>query len=68
MKSRVRELRRDPIMAHLLDALEAGVDLGHDGRLVFAIVARHFIDEAEFVKRLHSNLADEEARALWLQV
>ena len=29
-------------MAHLLDSLNDGKDIGHYGRLVFAMVARHF--------------------------
>ena len=38
----IEELRKDSMMAHLLDSLEAGKDIGHYGRLVFAMVARHF--------------------------
>jgi len=37
----VEELRKNDMMAHLLDALDAGNDIGHYGRLVFAMVARH---------------------------
>ena len=37
------ELRKDSMMAHLLDSLNAGKDIGHYGRLVFAMVARHFM-------------------------
>jgi hypothetical protein len=37
------ELRKDSMMAHLLDSLNAGRDIGHYGRLVFAMVARHFM-------------------------
>jgi hypothetical protein len=37
------ELRKDSMMAHLLDSLQAGQDIGHYGRLVFAMVARHFM-------------------------
>ena len=33
------------MMAHLLDALESGTDVGHYGRLVFAMVARHCLDD-----------------------
>src|SRR5437588_13120583 len=63
-------LRDSPMMAHLLDALEEGTDIGHYGRLVFAMVARHFLDEEEIV-RLLSNQPDhdeDEARALLRQV
>lgn len=41
------ELRKNGMMAHLLDALDTGQDIGHYGRLVFAMVARHFLDEQE---------------------
>ena len=41
------ELRKDSMMAHLLDSLEAGKDIGHYGRLVFAMVARHFMSHQE---------------------
>lgn len=30
-------------MTHLLDSLQEGKDIGHYGRLVFAMVARHFL-------------------------
>ena len=36
----VDDLQRSPMMSHLLDALERGEDLGHYGRLTFAMVAR----------------------------
>jgi hypothetical protein len=58
------------MMAHLLDALGSGQDIGHYGRLVFAMVGRHFLDEDELVKLLQSDakLSEDEARALCLQV
>lgn len=68
--TRSDDLRDSPIMAHLLDALEAGTDIGHYGRLVFAMVARHFLDEDEMV-RLLGNQPDhnaDEARVLLRQV
>jgi hypothetical protein len=58
------------MMAHLLDALEAGTDVGHYGRLTFAMIARHFLDEAELV-RLLANQPDhgeDDARRLVRQV
>ena len=64
------DLRDSPMMAHLLDALEDGTDIGHYGRLTFAMVARHFLGEDELV-RLLANQPDEDetsARALVLQV
>jgi hypothetical protein len=56
------------MMQHLLNALERGEDIGHYGRLVFAMVARHFIDESELRRFLENNLSKEEALALCKQV
>jgi DNA primase large subunit len=66
----VDELRKSPMMAHLLDALETGEDIGHYGRLVFAMVAHHFMDEAELVDYLQkdSDFSEAEARSLYRQV
>ena len=64
------ELRNSDVMAHLLDALDAEQDIGHYGRLVFAMVARHFGDEADLVDPLTRNpgFSEAEARALVAQV
>ena len=64
------DLRDSPMMAHLLDALEAGTDIGHYGRLTFAMVARHFLKEDELVRLLANQPGEDEtsARALLLQV
>ena len=69
-KNGVEELRKSDMMAHLLDALDAGKDIGHYGRLVFAMVARHFMSEDELVGYLQKDpdLSEEEARSLYLQV
>ncbi len=66
----VAELRNDPMMAHLLDSLEAGKDIGHYGRLVFTMVARHFLDEDEIVSWLarDPDFDEERARVLVKQV
>jgi hypothetical protein len=66
----VEALRRNEMMAHLLDALEQGRDIGHYGRLAFAMVARHFMDEEELVGWLQRDrdFSEEQARALYLQV
>jgi hypothetical protein len=63
-------LRRSPMMAHLLDALEDGTDIGHYGRLVFAMVARYFMDDDEIVALLaqQPEMDEEEARARLMQV
>jgi hypothetical protein len=67
---RSADLRDSPMMAHLLDALEDGKDVGHYGRLVFAMVARHFMDEDALVRRLADQPGQDEesARSLVLQV
>lgn len=59
-------LRRDVMMAHLLDALNDGTDIGHYGRFVFATIARHFLGEDELVSLLarDEDLDESEARRL----
>ena len=66
----VKDLRSSDMMSHLLDSLEHGKDIGHYGRLVFAMVGRHFMDEEELVDYLQRSpgYSEEEARALFLQV
>ena len=58
------------MMAHGLDALDAGEDLGHYGRLVFAMVARHFMDADEWLASLQKSpdCTEEGARVLSHQV
>ena len=64
------ELRKNGMMAHLLDSLDAGKNIGHYGRLVFAMVARHFVDDEELVARLQKDpdCGEDQARALVEQV
>jgi hypothetical protein len=66
----MEELRRSEMMAHLLDALAAGQDIGHYGRLVFAMVAHHFLDDETLVRTLSQDpsLDEDAVRALVLQV
>lgn len=66
----VEDLRKNDMMAHLLDALDKGKDIGHYGRLVFAMVARHFMPEDELVNTLQKDkdFSEEDARALVTQV
>jgi hypothetical protein len=65
-----KELRQSPMMAHLLDALNDGQDIGHYGRLVFVMVARHFLDQKSCLRWLckDKDVTEEDARALWQQV
>ncbi len=64
------DLRQSEMMVHLLDALEAGQDIGHYGRLVFAMVAHHFCEDDELIKLLARNpdFDEDRARALVNQV
>ncbi len=64
------ELRKNSMMAHLLDSLDAGKDIGHYGRLVFAMVARHFMSEDDLVNELQKDkdFTEEQARSLVEQV
>ena len=68
--TRSSDLRDSPMMAHLLDALDAGTDIGHYGRLTFAMIARHFLDDDEMVRLLANQpgQSEQEARSLLQQV
>jgi hypothetical protein len=65
-----QQLRNSDMMAHLLDALENKQDIGHYGRLVFAMVARHFGDDEDLIDLLSQDpgCSEEEARSLVAQV
>jgi hypothetical protein len=65
----IGDLRKNEMMSHLLDSLEAGKDIGEYGRLVFAMVGRHFLKDEELVSHLSKNprFSEEDARALVLQ-
>jgi hypothetical protein len=64
------ELRKDSMMAHLLDSLTAGKDIGHYGRLVFAMVARHFMPHQEVLAWLmrDPDFAEADATVMLRQV
>jgi DNA primase large subunit len=66
----VENLRQSPIMNHLLDALDRGQDIGHYGRLTFAMVAHHFLESDELVEWLSKDgdTDENEARTLAQQV
>ena len=66
----VDDLRRSPMMSHLLDALDRGEDIGHYGRLTFAMVAHHFLGADELVEWLakDGDTDERKARALVQQV
>ncbi len=64
------QLSDAPMMKHLLDALRAGTDIGHYGRLTFVMVARYFMDESELLKLLERqpDVSQEDALALVTEV
>ena len=66
----LQDLRKNDMMAHLLDALEQGQDIGHYGRLVFTMVAQYFLDDDEIVMLLQQDrdFSEEQARGLVEQV
>jgi DNA primase large subunit len=66
----VSDLRKNEMMSHLLDSLEAGKDIGHYGRLVFVMVARHFLSENELLKLLtkEKGVDEEQVRTMITQV
>lgn len=66
----VEDLQKNNTMAHILDALDDGKDIGHYGRLTFAMVAQYFAGEQEIVNRLQKDkdFSEEEARSLYQQV
>lgn len=43
------DLQAEPMMQHLLGTLDSGHSIGHYGRLVFAMVARHFLEPEELI-------------------
>jgi DNA primase large subunit len=57
----LEDLRRSPTMRHLLEALKEGKDIGHYGRLTFAMAAHDFLDKEELAKiLLKGKGADEQ--------
>jgi len=58
------------MMAHLLESLEKGQDIGHYGRLVLVMVGRHFMTEEELIQELTKDpdFDEQQARSLLKQV
>jgi hypothetical protein len=57
------DLRRSSMMTHLLEALERGEDIGHYGRLTFAMIAHRFLDRDELVTWLEKDKDCDETKA-----
>ena len=66
----VEDLKKNAMVAHLIDVLDHKEDIGHYGRLVFTRVAQHFLSEYEVVAELAKDkeFSEEQARSLYLQV
>ncbi|GGO33641.1 hypothetical protein [Deinococcus humi] len=66
----LKDMENNHMMAHLTSALNDGKDIGHYGRLVYTIVARHFLSDDELVAQLakDKDFAEEDARGLVQQV
>ena len=64
------DLKRSPMMTHLLDALDRGEDIGHYGRLTFAMIAHRFLDRDELLAWLckDESIDESEAKSLVQQV
>lgn len=56
----VDDLRKSPMMAHLLDALEQGKDIGRYGRLTVAMVGHHYLDRQELADLLMKGSGADE--------
>jgi hypothetical protein len=59
----IEDLKKDNMMAHLIATLESGHGVGHYGRLVFTMVARHFIDREELLTYLQRDPECDEPQA-----
>jgi hypothetical protein len=66
----LQDLQENAMMNHLVQALERGEDIGHYGRLVFAMVAQYFLTEDEIITLLtkDSDCDDKKARSILRQV
>ena len=66
----MQDMQQNEMMSLLTAALDRGDDIGHYGRLVYAMVARHFLDEDQLVTQLakNRNFDETQARALVKQV
>ncbi len=64
------DLRNNDMMRHLMDSLAEGKDIGHYGRLTFAMVARHFMGPDELVAQLtqDKDFTEDQARVMVQQV
>ncbi len=66
----LEDLKQSEMMAHLMDSLDKGQDIGHYGRLVFVMVGRFFASDDELVGQLtkDKDCDEQKARVLIKQV
>ncbi len=66
----IENLQENPMMNHLVEALERGEDIGHYGRLVFVMVSQYFLTDDEIVALLTKDpdCDDQKARSILTQV
>ena len=62
-KQALDALRKNHAMRHLIEAVEDGTDIGHYGRLTFAIVAHYFMKPDDLAKFLAQDKDESEAEA-----
>ena len=59
----VEDLKQSQMMNHMLEALENGEDIGHYGRLTFAMIGVYFANDDELVEILTQD-HDADAREI----
>ena len=66
----VEDLKQSQMMNHMLEALESGEDIGHYGRLTFAMVGVYFANDDELVQVMTQDhdAEEREIRAMVQQV
>ena len=66
----LEDIQENPMMNHLVQALERGEDIGHYGRLTFVMVGQYFLTEEEMIALLTKDpdCDDEKARSILKQV
>jgi DNA primase large subunit len=66
----VEDLKQSQMMNHMLEALENGEDIGHYGRLTFAMVGVYFANDDELVQVMTQDhdAEEREIRAMVQQV
>ena len=59
----ISDLQQSPMMNHLLQALQQKQDIGHYGRLVFAMVGQYFLSEEEIIQLLAKDPDCDQEKA-----